>query len=59
MARKYESLDAAAERLSVDPRTIRRMIARGEITGYRIGTKALRVDPAEVDAALHPVPTAG
>jgi excisionase family DNA binding protein len=58
-ARRYESLDAAAERLDVNPRTIRRAIAAGTITGYRVGTKALRVDPDEVDQKLlTPVPTA-
>ena len=57
MARKFETLDAAAERLDVNPRTIRRMIARGELTGYRFGDRALRVDQAEVDAAMRPIPT--
>jgi excisionase family DNA binding protein len=55
--RKYESLDDAAERLAVNPRTIRRMIARGDLTGYRFGAKALRLDQAEVDAAMTPIPT--
>jgi excisionase family DNA binding protein len=57
VARKYESLDRAAERLEVNPRTIRRMIARGELTGYRFGGRVLRVDQAEVDAAMTPIPT--
>jgi excisionase family DNA binding protein len=34
------------------------MIARGEIKGYRVGS-AVRVDPAELDAALQLLPTAG
>jgi excisionase family DNA binding protein len=57
--RQYESLAAAAERLAVHERTIRRMIARGEITGYRLGGHLIRVDPAELDAAMQPVPTGG
>jgi excisionase family DNA binding protein len=56
-AHRYERLETAAERLDVHPRTLRRMIARGEITGYRLGSKTLRVDPAEIDAALRPIPT--
>jgi excisionase family DNA binding protein len=56
--RQYESLAAAAERLAVHERTIRRMIARGEIKGYRVGS-AVRVDSAELDAALQLLPTAG
>ena len=57
MARKYASIESEAKRLAVNPRTIRRMIARGELTGYRFGGKILRVDPAEVDAAMQPVRT--
>ena len=60
VARRYESLESAAERLDVHPRTLRRMGSRGEITLYRVGSKKLlRVDPDEVDAAMRPVPTAG
>jgi excisionase family DNA binding protein len=56
--RQYESLHAAAERLAVHERTIRRMIARGQIKGYQVGS-AVRVDPAELDAALQLLPTGG
>jgi excisionase family DNA binding protein len=58
MARQYESIDGAAERLGINSRTIRRRIADGTITGYRIGTKTIRVDRAEVDERLlTPIPT--
>jgi excisionase family DNA binding protein len=57
LTRKYATIESEAERLAVNPRTIRRMISRGELTGYRLGTKILRVDQVEVDAALRPVPT--
>jgi len=52
------SLDAAGDRLSLDQRTIRKWIAEGRLTGYRVGTKALRVDIDEVDALAKPIPTA-
>jgi excisionase family DNA binding protein len=55
--REYESIADAAARLAVHERTIRRMIERGEIKGYRVGS-ALRVDPAEVDDAVSPDTTA-
>jgi excisionase family DNA binding protein len=42
--RQYESIESAAERLAVNPRTIRRAIADGRITGYRIGTKTIPGD---------------
>jgi excisionase family DNA binding protein len=56
--RPYESIDAAATRWTVNPKTIRRMVDRGEIVAYRVGQQ-LRVNPDEVDAAMQPVPAAG
>jgi excisionase family DNA binding protein len=53
------SIGDAAERLGVHPRTIRRRIADGQLTGYRFGPHLIRLDPAEVDALLRPIPTAG
>ena len=56
--RRLETLRAAAARLGVSERTIRRRVADGSIPGYRLGTgRGLRLDPAEVDAALRRVPT--
>ena len=49
----------AAERIRVNPKTIRRRIADGSLTGYRVGPRLIRLDPAEVDALLRPIPTAG
>ena len=56
-ARKYESLEHAAERLDTSQRTIRRMIARGELTGYNLGPRMIRVARDEVDALLKTIPT--
>lgn len=42
-------LPAAAERLSLCDRTIRRAISRGELRGYKFG-KAVRVRLDELDA---------
>jgi len=52
-----EPLAAAARRLDVSTRTIRRRIADGSLTGYRFGSRLIRVDVAEVDALLSPIPT--
>jgi excisionase family DNA binding protein len=49
---QLETLASAAARHGVHPRTIRRRIADGTITGYRSGPRLVRVDRAEVDAAL-------
>jgi excisionase family DNA binding protein len=58
-ARHYVSLNVASEYLGVSVKTVRRMIAAGEITGYRFGKRLLRVDLVEVESALRPIPTAG
>jgi excisionase family DNA binding protein len=58
--RQYISLETAAERLEVHPRTVRRMIARGDLTGFRMGSARLvRIDATELDRLAHPIPTAG
>jgi len=41
-------------RRSVTDRTIRQMIADGRINGYRSGSRLVRVDLNEVDAAMRP-----
>lgn len=57
--RRWLSLAETAEHLQVTERTIRRMIAAGELPAYRLGKRLLRIDAADVDALLRPVPTAG
>lgn len=43
------TLDAASAYAGCHPRTLRRMIAAGELTGYRVkGTKLIRVDLSEL-----------
>ncbi len=51
------TVTAAADRL--DDRTIRRYIAVGTLRGYRVGTKLVRVDRADVEALIRPIPAAG
>jgi excisionase family DNA binding protein len=51
--RRYISIADAAEYLKVSDRTVRRMIADGELTGYRMGRgRTLRVDLNEIDENL-------
>lgn len=47
----------AADRLSCSAKTVRRYIADGRLTGYRVGPRMLRVDLAEVDQLLRAIPT--
>ena len=49
---RLESLQDAADRLGVSVSTIRRLIADGKLTGYRLGNRILRVNPEEVDQTL-------
>lgn len=54
-----ESIAQAAARQGLSTRTIRRRIADGSLTGYRVGPRLIRVSVAEVDALLNPIPTVG
>ena len=54
--RRYASLAKAAEYADCNERTLRRHIASGELTGYRLG-RVIRIDLNELDAWLAPVPT--
>ena len=49
----------AAARWQVHPRTIRRRIAEGSLTAYRVGPHLIRLDADELDAMLRPIPAAG
>lgn len=53
--RRWVSLQEAAEHLGVTDRNIRKMMADGRLTGYRIGKSRIRLDVNEIDAAMKPV----
>ena len=58
--KRLASINAAADYYKVHPRTIRRAIASGVITGWTVGEKLVRVDLNECDEKLlHVIPTAG
>lgn len=48
----------AAEDADVSTRTLRRWIAEGRLTGYRVGPRLVKIDLAELDALARPIPTA-
>jgi excisionase family DNA binding protein len=54
--RRYVSLANAAKYADCNERTLRRHIATGDITGYRLG-RVYRVDLNELDEWLKPIPT--
>lgn len=47
----FATLDEESKRLKVHPRTLRKLIAEGEIPAVRVGHQ-WRLNPEEVDAAL-------
>lgn len=55
---RYSTVAEAAEYLGSSTKFVRTLIARGELTGYRIGSRSIRVDLRELDAAMTPIPTA-
>lgn len=56
-ARRLASIAAAADYAACSGKTIRRRIADGTIPAYRFGKRSLRVDLADIDGALSPIPT--
>lgn len=58
VTRRLVSLPDAAQYAGVHPRTLRRYIAAGRLTGYRLGPRVIRIDVDELDALLAPIPTA-
>lgn len=54
-AKRTLALNEAAEYLGVNPRTIRRYIAAGRITGYRVGPRLIKVDLNELESLLQPI----
>jgi excisionase family DNA binding protein len=51
------SIADAATRLGVSTLTIRRRIASGELTAFRVGPRLIRVDADEVERLAKPLPT--
>lgn len=50
----------AGERIGVTDRTIRNLVSRGELKGYRLGSgRTIRIDADELDALLQPIPAVG
>lgn len=57
--RRLVSPAVAADYAGVHTDTIRRYIAQGRLTGYRMGKRLIRLDLNELDAILRPIPAAG
>lgn len=58
-SRRLVSINDAADYIAVHPKTIRRWIATGRLTGYRAGPRLIRVDLNELDSVLDRAVLAG
>jgi excisionase family DNA binding protein len=52
------SLAAGAAIADVSVRTLRRYIAQGRLTGYRVGPRLVKVDLNELEKLARPIPAA-
>lgn len=48
----YLSVQDAASRIGVHPKTIRRWIKAGHLTAYQVGPRLIRINPADLDAVV-------
>lgn len=51
-------LERGADYLGCSVKTVRRLIQSGDLTGYRVGKKMMRVDMCEVRDFVRVIPTA-
>lgn len=58
-ARRWVSIAEAAEYAGVSDKTIRRRIADGSLPARRLGRRLLRVELADIDEMMRPVPAGG
>lgn len=58
VAQRYGTVAEAAEYIGSSSKFIRSLISRGDLTGYRIGARSIRVDLRELDTAMTPIPSA-
>jgi excisionase family DNA binding protein len=56
--RRLVSLATAAAYADVSTRTLRRYIAQGRLTGYRVGPRLVKVDLNELQNLASPIPSA-
>ena len=56
-ARRLASIADAAAYADVSTRTLRRYVADGRLTGYRVGPRLVKVDLVDIDALVRPIPT--
>ena len=56
--KRFASVQIGAQYSGLSEKTLRRYIADGRLTGYRLGARLLRIDLNELDALFKVIPTA-
>lgn len=56
--RRLVSVTEFARHADVSTRTVRRWIAAGHLTGYRVGPRLIKVDLVDLNRITQPIPTA-
>jgi excisionase family DNA binding protein len=51
------SIYEAAKNLGVSPKTVRRLVAAGGLTAYRVGPRLVRIKAADLELAQRRIPT--
>lgn len=55
---RFVSQQQAAEFLGISDRSVRNLISRGVLTGYKVpGLRAIRLDQREIEAKMQSIPT--
>lgn len=55
---RYVPISDAAAYLGCTDKTIRRLISAGKLAAFRLGKRAIRVDRADLDELMRPIPHA-
>jgi excisionase family DNA binding protein len=55
----WGTINEVAQYLHCTTRTVRRLIANGDLPAYRLGDRMIRLDMRDVDGLLRRVPTQG
>lgn len=57
-ADRFVGLSEAADYYGISQRSIRRLIAEGQLPAYRVGKRQIRIKVSDLDALATPIPSA-
>jgi excisionase family DNA binding protein len=59
LPRRYATVSEGAAYARVNSKTIRRLISSGQLAGYHLGSRLIRIDLDELDQLMVRIPTVG